>query len=340
MRLAALALDLARTELIAEGRRRNDQLDRLLTTARRVAESLDLETVLASIIEDATTLLGADSGDMLLWDRERDTLRVVAVAQMPRDMIGFELRFGEGLSSQAILAQHPIEVDELRRVRAPRAGPSIVTTSAASSARRSSFGARRSATLNVHSRTGEAHFPAGAADLLAAFAGHAATAIEHARRYENEVRLGRVLADTNRELSRSLTVQQRLAEQVILDAGPAGIATVLAEHLGRRVVIQDHLHRLIAGAAPDGGDAWRRSCAQRRISSRMAPRPSASRSASRCESVATSSDICCCRPMPTSGRSIALSLTSRRPVSRSSSPRSGRPPRSRRTFAVRRLPTC
>ena len=32
---------------------------------------------------------------------------------------------------------------------------------------------------------------------------------------------------------------------------------MLAEHLGRRVVIQDHLHRLIAGAAPDGGDAWR-----------------------------------------------------------------------------------
>ena len=81
-----------------------DRLDRLLATARRVAESLDLETVLTSIVTDATALLGADSGDMLLWDRERDLLRVVAVANFPPEMLGFELAFGEGMSSQAILA--------------------------------------------------------------------------------------------------------------------------------------------------------------------------------------------------------------------------------------------
>ena len=95
------------------------------------------------------------------------------------------------------------------------------------------------------------------ADLLAAFAGHAAIALDHARRYENEVHLGRVLAETNGELSRSLVVQQRLAEQVLLDRGPAGIAEVLAEHLGRRVVIQDHIRRVIAGASPSGADDWR-----------------------------------------------------------------------------------
>ena len=143
LRLSMIALDLARTELIVEGQRRNEQLDRLLTTARRVAESLDLETVLASIVEDATALLGADSGDMLLSDRERDTLRVVAVAEMPSDMIGFELRFGEGLSSQAILAQHPVEVAEYGAYE-NRAAGLRGTTSAPSSAPRSSFVATRS----------------------------------------------------------------------------------------------------------------------------------------------------------------------------------------------------
>ena len=69
--------------------------------------------------------------------------------------------------------------------------------------------------------------------------------------------LGRKLAETNRELSRSLAVQQQLAEQVLLDGGPAGIARVLAAHLGRCVVIQDHIRRAIAGASPDGGDDWR-----------------------------------------------------------------------------------
>ncbi len=233
-----------------------ERLDRLLATARRVAESLDLDTVLTSIVTDATALLGADSGDMLLWDRERDVLRVVAVANFPPEMLGFELAFGEGMSSQAILARRTIQVDryetyehratalEQYEFGAVLCAPLIVQGTA--------IGA-----LNVHARADQPGFPADGADLLAAFAGHAAIALDHARRYENEVRLGRDLATMNRDLTRSLTVQQRLAEAVLADAGPAGIATVLAEHLDRRVVIQDHLHRPIAGASPDGGDDWR-----------------------------------------------------------------------------------
>jgi sugar diacid utilization regulator len=234
-----------------------DQLDQLLVTARRVAESLDLDTVLTAIVDDATTLLGADSGDILLWDRERDALRVVAVSNFPPDMLGFEMPFGEGMSSQAILARQAIEVADYgtyeHRVRALDRYVFGSVLCAPLLFRGAAIGA-----INVHARGRRHHFPAGSADLLAAFAGHAAIAIDHARRYENEVKLGRDLAETNRELTRLLTVQQRLAEHVLLDGGPNGIASLLAEDLGRDVVIQDHLHRLIAGAAPGGGDGWRR----------------------------------------------------------------------------------
>jgi len=234
-----------------------DQLDQLLVTARRVAESLDLDTVLTAIVDDATTLLGADSGDILLWDRERDVLRVVAVSNFPPDMLGFEMAFGEGLSSQAILTRQAVEVEDYatyeHRVRALDRYVFGSVLCAPLLFRGAAIGA-----INVHARGRRHHFPAGSADLLAAFAGHAAIAIDHARRYENEVNLGRDLAETNRELTRLLTVQQRLAEHVLLDGGPTGIATLLAEDLGRDVVIQDHLHRLIAGAAPGGGDGWRR----------------------------------------------------------------------------------
>jgi sugar diacid utilization regulator len=233
-----------------------DQLDQLLVTARRVAESLDLDTVLTSIVDDATTLLGADSGDILLWDRERDVLRVVAVSNFPPDMLGFEMPFGEGLSSQAILAHQAVEVEDYgtydHRVRALDRYVFGSVLCAPLLFRGAAIGA-----INVHARGRRHHFPAGSADLLAAFAGHAAIAIDHARRYENEVNLGRDLAETNRELTRLLTVQQRLAEHVLLDGRPTGIATLLAEDLGRDVVIQDHLHRLIAGAAPGGGEGWR-----------------------------------------------------------------------------------
>jgi sugar diacid utilization regulator len=256
-RLRSVALDLARAALVADERRRRDQINQLLATARRVAESLELDTVLSSIVGDATALLGADSGDMLLWDRDRDVLRVVAVSNFPPEMLGFELVFGDGVSSQAIIAQRTIEVAEYgtyeHRVKALDRYDFGAVLCAPLVFRGAAIGA-----LNVHARAGQHGFAHGAADLLAAFAGHAAIAIDHARRYENEVRLGRVLAETNRELTRSLTVQAGLAEQVLLDAGPGGIATLLAEHLGRRVIIQDHLHRVIAGAAPDGGDDWRR----------------------------------------------------------------------------------
>ena len=235
---------------------RAEQVERLLATARRVTESLDLETVLAAIVDDARTLLRADSGDMLLWDRERDRLRVVAVSKRPTDLLGFEMDFGEGVSTQAILRQQAIWVDDYstypHRARALDKYHFGAVICAPLVFRGEAIGA-----LNLHATKGGHRFGPDDADLLAAFAGHAAIAIDHARRYKNEVHLGRVLAETNAELSRSLAVQQRLAEQVLLDRGPAGIAQVLAEHLGRRVVIQDHIRRVIAGASPGGGDDWR-----------------------------------------------------------------------------------
>jgi sugar diacid utilization regulator len=254
-RLLEAILEIARGAIDANDRRRSEQVEGLLATAGRVTESLDLETVLAAIVDDARSLLGADSGDMLLWDRDRHKLRVVAVSEQPTDMLGFELEFGEGLSTQAILAMRTVLVDDYatypHRSRALDSYHFGSVICAPLIFRGEAIGA-----LNLHATRGGHRFEPEDGDLLAAFAGHAAIAIDHARRYENEVHLGRVLAETNRELSRSLAVQQRLAEQVLLDGGPAGIAEVLAAHLGRRVVIQDHIRRVIAGASPDGGDTW------------------------------------------------------------------------------------
>ena len=255
-RLLAAITRITDDAVAATGRRRAEQIERLLGTAVRITESLDLDTVLSAIVEDARALLRADSGDMLLWDRERDRLRVVAVSQRPTDLLGFEMAFGEGLSTQAILAQRAIWVDDYatypHRARGLERYHFGSVICAPLLFRGQAIGA-----LNLHATQGGHRFGAEDADLLAAFAGHAAIALDHARRYENEVHLGRILAETNGELSRSLVVQQRLAEQVLLDRGPAGIAEVLAEHLGRRVVIQDHIRRVIAGASPSGGDDWR-----------------------------------------------------------------------------------
>src|SRR4029078_12831764 len=114
---------------------------------------------------------------MLLWDRDDDVLRVVAVSNFPPEMLGFELTFGEGVSTQAILAGRTIEVPDYRTYE--HRAPALDAYD---------FGAVLCAPLvvrgggicaiNLHARAGRRGFPTGAGDLLAAFAGHAAIAID------------------------------------------------------------------------------------------------------------------------------------------------------------------
>jgi len=254
--LETAALRAVRSLVLDRERRAGDRLRQLLVTARRAVASLDLDEVLAGIVRDATELLHAKSGDMLLLDRDRCTLRVVAVANFPPDMVSFELRFGEGVSSEAIRRRRAIHVEDYRSYEHRAPGLERYDFGAVLCApllfRDEAIGA-----LNIHSGQPGLRFSDADVELLTAFASHAAIAIDHARRYANEVRLGRDLAEANRDLTRSLEVQQRLAEQVILGGGAAGIAAVLARDLRRRVVIEDHLHRTIAGASPDGGADWR-----------------------------------------------------------------------------------
>ena len=251
----ARSLDPETPQLDPADRRRSAQVERLLATAERVTESLDLETVLSAIVGDARVLLEADSGDVLLWDKEGGRLLVVAVSQRPTELVGFEMPFGQGLSTQAIVQRATIWVDDYRAYpnRCTELDQYVFGSVICAPLifRGEAIGA-----LNLHATDGR-RFGEDDATLLGTFAGHAALAIDHARRFENEVRLREALAETNDELNRSLTVQQQLAEQVLMDAGPGGIAEVLAANLDRRVVIQDHIHRVIAGASPDGSDDWR-----------------------------------------------------------------------------------
>lgn len=263
-------------------KRRNSELARLQATAKRVAASLDLGEVLSCIVEDAASLFGAGSGEMLMLEPERRMLRVVAVSNLPADLIGFEFAFGEGLSSQAILAQRPVYVPDYQMYehRIRRIGDQFQFRSILSAPllfRGTAIGA-----LNVHFTSPDRRFRDGDMDLIASFADHAAIAIDHAARFENEVRLAQELSATNEQLTRSLTVQMRLTEQVVLGRGLGGIASELASLLDGPVVVQDHLWRPVAGASPDGGEGW---------SSLVVPRPAGrSRAGSPDDEAADSAD--------------------------------------------------
>ncbi|HUF60160.1 MAG TPA: GAF domain-containing protein [Actinomycetota bacterium] len=264
-------LALSRAGLVIHDRRRDAEVARLQETAQRVAASLDLDDVLSEIVRDAAELLGADSGDMLLLDEHQQMLRVVAVANFPSEMVGFEMDLGEGVSSRAMSARRAVVVNDYERYRhrvkrldryrfrSVLCAPLI--------ARGQPIGA-----LNVHATHTGRRFGQEDARLLTTFANHAAIAIDNATRYRNEVRLAEDLAHANRELDRSLTLQQRIVRQILLDRGLAGVAKELAEVLERAVVVQDDLLHVVAGADPESwssrnGGPWQDLALPRDVSS-------------------------------------------------------------------------
>jgi DNA-binding PucR family transcriptional regulator len=228
-------------------------MHRLNATTSRVAASLRLDEVLTAIVGDAVELLGASSGDVLLLDEDREVLRVAAVANLLPEMVGFEMRNDEGVSARAMATKRTMIVDDYERYRhrvrrldryrfrAVLCAPLMV--------RNTPIGA-----LNVHATDAARRFDASDASLLSAFASHAAIAIDNARRFGNETRLSSDLTRVNHELERSLTLQRRLAEQVLMGAGPVGVAEELARLLDRTVVLQDAVLRIVAGASPLGED--------------------------------------------------------------------------------------
>jgi len=220
-----------------------------------VEDALDLQEVLTEIVSEATALVGADAGDIILKDDEAGVLRVVAVAGLPVSMLGVEYGLHEGLAARVLTANRTLSVRNYRqyRHRLQQLDPYNVRAVLTSPlvARGAPIGV-----LTVESTDPNVVFRRDDARLLTAFAKHAAVAIDNARRFERETDLVAQLERANVELSRSLTLQRRLVDRVLSDAGPEAVVEELATLLERPVVLQDHRLRVIAGACPPGGGDW------------------------------------------------------------------------------------
>lgn len=219
------------------------------------ADALDLQEVLTEIVSEATDLLKAESGDIILKDAEAGVLRVVAVAGFPPEIVGVEYGLEEGLVSRVMSTRRTLSVRNYRqyRHRVQQLDPynfrAVLTSPLI--ARGEAIGA-----LTVEDTDPAAVFGREDARLLTAFAKHAAVAIDNARRFEHETLLVSQLERANEELSRSLTLQRRLVDQVLSDAGPAAVVGELSALLGRPVVLHDQRLRVVAGAAPPDGGLW------------------------------------------------------------------------------------
>jgi sugar diacid utilization regulator len=235
-----------------------ERLNRLIATIKIVAQSLELAEILPEIVQDASQLLNAESGDILLWDRQHNVLKVVAVYNFPADMLNFEMPMGEGLSSQAMASRCPVMVPDYlaypRRVRALDHYRFKAVLSVPLIARGEALGA-----INVHADRIGYTYAEDDINLLAAFADHAAVAIDNAQRYENEKRmvadlrsLNDVIQKQNEGLSQSLSIQGQFTQQALHGRGLSGLAQMLAALVRRPTVIEDPFFRLLVSADAAG----------------------------------------------------------------------------------------
>lgn len=231
-----------------------ERLNRLFATIKNVAQSFELAEILPEIIKDASQLLNAESGDILLWDRDGNVLKVVAVYEFSPDMLNFEMPMGEGLTSQAMASRRPVMVPDYlaypRRAKALDHYRFKAVLSVPLISRGQALGA-----INIHSGSVGHRYSEDDINLLAAFADHAAVAIDNAQRYENEKNLVADLRRSNERLSQSLAIQSQFTQQALHGRGLPGLAQRLASLIHHTVLIEDPFFHLLAASKANGDSA-------------------------------------------------------------------------------------
>ncbi len=181
--MAAIAVNNAR--LYAEMRKRAEESQALIQTARSISGLLDIDAVLNLIAEQAKELLKSDGSRIHMIDAEKETLScLVAIDPLADALLKVELKLGEGLvghvaeTRESMLVNDPLESPHSLHIPdTPEDEPECLALAPLTT---------RSRTIGVMAvrRLGqERPFSAGDLDVLSAFAAQAAVAIENADLY-------------------------------------------------------------------------------------------------------------------------------------------------------------
>jgi signal transduction histidine kinase len=220
-----------------ETRQRTAQLEALRQIGLELVAELDLDSLLRSIAELATRLLGGALGGLFLYRPERDLLEwSVCIGSGPMP-IGSICRRGEGLSGKVWEIGHPLIVDDYRcwEGRSPAYEAYGYTAIVGAPVR---WGDEFLGVLTVNGDAPHT-FSQADAELLSLFATQAAIAIHNARLFQSEREereLAQVLRETGAALSATLdfdAVLDRLLGQIkrIIPYDAANVMIVEGERI-------------------------------------------------------------------------------------------------------------
>ncbi|KID27953.1 GAF domain-containing protein [Prauserella sp. Am3] len=250
-------------ELLADRKRREQEMQALLDTASDLASLRQVDAALDAIVARTRQMLGTDAAYLALIDTDADevymrvtlgtiTPAIETLRQPPgRGVGGMVVQTGRPFATanyqrDTRIAREPAVADAVAEdgivsmVGAPlRVGDEVIGAL---------FGAHRD----------ERVFEVAEIDLLCAFADHAAVVLENARLFdEADGATGQLraandqLAQRNRVLERSATLHERLLSMVLQRADLGELVAAVAEIVGGTVAAVDADGQVLHAVSPD-----------------------------------------------------------------------------------------
>jgi len=252
---AAVALDNAR--LFTEATQRAEEAYALITTSRSISSSLEIDTVLNVIAEQAKNLLHADASRIHLLDQKDKTLRcLVALDPLAEVIMSFEVKLGEGLTGHVAKTGRPLIVND------PSSHPKNTHIPGAPE---EDPGCLAFAPLRMRSRTigvmtvrrlgQDRPFTPAELDILDAFAVQAAIAIENANLFgqiqSQAARLEDEVAERTQDLALSEARYRALVE--------TSVAGIFQADVDGRIVYTNQAFASLLNVSPNtllGQEIW------------------------------------------------------------------------------------
>ncbi len=177
---------IVKSRLLQETERRAQQLSTLNIITRQLTSTLELQPLLKSILESAVQILNTEAGSLFLVDEQTDELIFrVTVGPVARNLVGQRLPPGTGVVGKAVLTRRPVNVSDVAATSTWNPTPDKQTgfMTRAILAVPMEVKDRVIGVIEIINKKDGNPFTEDDQNLLAAFAGQAAVAIENARLY-------------------------------------------------------------------------------------------------------------------------------------------------------------
>ena len=211
---------IVKSRLLQETERRAQQLSILNVITRQLTSTLDLEPLLKNILENAVTILSSEAGSLFLVDEQTDELIFrVTVGPVASNLVGQRLPPGTGFVGKAVTARQAVIVNDVQSSSSynPSTDKQTGFITKTILAVPMEVKDRVIGVIEIINKKDDLPFTEDDQNLLTAFSGQAAVAIENARLYtltdqELTARVEElsVMQRIDRELNASLEVDRAM----------------------------------------------------------------------------------------------------------------------------------